>query len=61
MVHVRLRSRTGELDTAGLVDSGATQTLIPKELANILALGYDKGEDGTLLKSFEAFFRQEPL
>lgn len=46
MVHTHLRSKSADFDTIALIDSGATQTLIPRELADILDIEYDKDKDG---------------
>lgn len=40
LVHIYLKSSNIEFETVGLVDSGATQTLIPKEIADTLQLDY---------------------
>jgi hypothetical protein len=41
LLHVRLRTATASLTTLGLVDSGATNTFIPTDLAEILGLQID--------------------
>jgi hypothetical protein len=41
LVHVRLTSTESVFESVALVDSGATQTLIPLELAEILELQYE--------------------
>ena len=41
LLHVRLRTATASFTTLGLVDSGATNTFIPTELAEILGLKVD--------------------
>lgn len=44
LVHVRLESAENAFESVALVDSGATQTLIPLELAEILKLQYEKSK-----------------
>jgi hypothetical protein len=41
LLHVRLRTATASLTTLGLVDSGATNTFVPTDLAEILGLQID--------------------
>lgn len=43
MVHIRLESLVEKFETNALVDSGATSTLIPKEMAELLpSLRYEE-------------------
>jgi len=41
LLHVRLKTATASLTTLGLVDSGATNTFVPTDLAEILGLQID--------------------
>ena len=50
LVNVYLRSGTTDYDTIALVDSGATRTIIPLDLAEILSFQYERKPDGSLLK-----------
>ena len=47
LVHIRIKSSETELETIGLVDTGATKTLIPKELAEILLLKCEREAEVT--------------
>ncbi|MDG6934954.1 MAG: hypothetical protein JRN68_09695 [Nitrososphaerota archaeon] len=46
LIQVSLQSETEELFTSALLDSGATDTLVPMELAQILSLEFRKGPGG---------------
>jgi hypothetical protein len=48
-VHIYLKSRTIDTETVALLDTGATKTILLKEYADILALGYIKDDHGTSL------------
>lgn len=48
LVHLYLESSEVATETVGLVDTGATRTLIPLELAEILSLRYEEGEAETV-------------
>ena len=51
MVNIFLKSPASEYDTIALVDSGATKTIIPLDLAEILSLEYMTKKDGSLAKA----------
>ena len=51
LVNLYLKSTTADYETIALVDSGATKTIIPLDLGEILSLQYEKAKDGSLLKS----------
>ncbi len=42
LVHIYLKSSEADYETIGLVDTGATKTLIPREFAEELSLKYKK-------------------
>jgi predicted aspartyl protease len=49
LVHVELVSETETFTTIGLLDSGATTTFIPYEMADILGLIPEKPESGSVV------------
>ncbi len=51
LVNLYLKSAIADYDTIALVDSGATKTIVPLDLAEILLLEYEKAKDGSLLKA----------
>lgn len=51
LVQVYLKSPVANTNTIGLVDSGATKTILPQEYGEILSLQYEKDASGRLLRS----------
>jgi hypothetical protein len=51
LVNIYLKSATADYDTIALVDSGATRTIIPLDLAEILSLQFERVKDGSLWKA----------
>ncbi len=50
-MNIYLKSNVADYETIALVDSGATRTIIPKDFAEILSLGYLMNPDGKRVRS----------
>lgn len=51
LAHIYLKSPITDTEAVGLLDTGATKTILPREYANILSLVYIRDEKGNLVES----------